>query len=172
MNYYKDTLAAKNIAHYVISLEEYKAKLFADAPDIATLIDWDFLQPGCCYSNALFLCYNQSILDEYAEEWIDYCEGLQIYKLAIIRDNITAVHHSWIYSSKYECYVDCTPEHRPNALLFHPSQYLYYVSDVLKDYALEDYVESLEDDEGEYHPRFIHTDEELGMKVPKEWLEE
>lgn len=166
-NYYRDTLALKNRANNIISLDEYQAKLFTDAPELATRINWDFLQSGACYSNALFLCYFNDIFDELGDEWLDYCEGLVICRIALLSDTPTAVHHSWIYSSKYNCYVDCTPEHRPN---YQPNMCLYFLSDTLSNYELSDYLDSLEDDDGEYNPRFIHKDVELGMKVPKEWL--
>ena len=166
-DYYKDTLSAKRMADYVISLDEYKAKISADAPELTTAIDWSFLQSGACYSNALFLCYFNNTFEEYADEWLDYCEGLVICRVALLGDKPMAVHHSWIYSSKYKCYVDCTPEYRPT---HKPNLCLYYLSDTLSNYELSDYVDSLEDDEGVYHPRFIHTDVPLGLKVPKEWL--
>lgn len=166
-NYYKDTLLKKNIAGLVISLDEYKAKLLADAPELSTAIDWNFFQSGACYSNALFFCYNNYDLEEYADEWLDYCEGLVICRVALMGDTPEAVHHSWIYSSKYECYVDCTPEYRPT---HQPNLCLYYISDTLSNYELSDFIDNLEDDEGVFTPRFIHTDVPLGLKVPKDLL--
>lgn len=164
--YYKDTLSAKRMADNVISLDEYKAKLLSDSPEMESAIDWSFFQSGACYSNALFLCYHNYEL-ENADEWLDYCEGLVIVRRALLGNTPTVVHHSWIYSSKYECYVDCTPVYNPN---HQPSQCLYYLSDTLQNYALSDYIESLEDDYGTFNPHFIHTDVPLGLKVPKEWL--
>ena len=98
--------------------------------------------------------------------------GIAISKIALDSDKeptVLAVHHSFIYSNKYECYVDCTPGNK-----YHPNLYLYLLSDELKEDALEEYLESLmsEDENGDdvTTPKFIHDDLPLGVDVPKNWL--
>ncbi|WP_416995813.1 hypothetical protein, partial [Alistipes putredinis] len=128
-NYYKDTCVAYNRAYNVISLEEYKAKMLADVPETKNLIIWRRLIPEGCFSNALFICDFNGLLRRYGER-CNYCEGLAISKIALDSDKeptVLAVHHSFIYSNKYECYVDCTPGNK-----YHPNLYLYLLSDELK----------------------------------------
>ena len=170
-NYYKDTCVAYNRAYNVISLEEYKAKMLADVPETKNLIIWRRLIPEGCFSNALFICDFNGLLRRYGER-CNYCEGLAISKIALDsgkEPTVLAVHHSFIYSNKYECYVDCTPGNK-----YHPNLYLYLLSDELKEDALEEYLESLmsEDENGDdvTTPKFIHDDLPLGVDVPKNWL--
>ena len=169
--YYKDTCNAYNRVYHVISLEEYKAKMFADNPKTKNLTIWDWLIPAGCFSNALFICDFNGLLREYGE-WCNYCEGLIISQVALHCDTeptVLAVHHSFIYSNKYECYVDCTLNNK-----YHPDLFLYLLSDELKEEALEKYLESLmsEDENGEdvTIPRFIHENLPLSVDVPKNWL--
>lgn len=170
-NYYKDTCALYNRAYNVISMEEYKAKMIADIPKARKLIIWDWVAPKACYSNALFICSLNCQLKQFGEQ-CNYCEGLAISKEALNRSNkstILTVHHSFIYSNKYQLYVDCTPRNPCS-----PNLVLYLISDVLKDSALQKFIDSLltEDEDGEdmWVARFIHDDIPLGIEVPKDWI--
>ena len=82
---------------------------------------------------------------------------------------VIAVHHSFIYSNKYKCYVDCTPGNE-----YPPSHYIYLLSEELKDDDLSDYIDTLEteDEDGEemWEPKFIHARVALGKEVPEEWV--
>ena len=162
-NYYKDTYKANNRAFNVIGFNDYKKRMIADNPDAEKLPIWDWVQPNNCYSNALFICDMNGLLECY-DEWCNYCEGIIINRISLMRGEAVAVHHSWIYSTKYECYVDCTPITGDA-----PNMYLYLLSDELKDDELQNYLENLCDDEGNTNPRFIHNDLPFGMKVNKDW---
>lgn len=164
-DYYKKTILAKKRAFSVISLEEYKKRLFADAPEMESFEQiWSFLKPKSCYSNALFLCWC-TIAFKKANESFDYCEGVVINRREIIYGNPTAIHHSWVFSNKYKCYVDCTPPEIDCNL------YYYYLSNTLKNIRLYKYLNSIYDEENDmYIPSFINKDLPLGLKVPLEWL--
>lgn len=151
--YYRDTLAANNIAFKVMSWETYKDKMLSDNPECLELDLWRWVAPAMCYSNALYICDNNYSLEDYGE-WCNYCEGIVINKLALGKGKAEAVHHSFIYSSKYECYVDCTPSGN------NPELYLYYISDELKGMELSDYLDSMDE-----CPRFIHTDVPMGDTI-------
>lgn len=170
-NYYKDTCKAYNRAYHVIDLDEYKAKMIADVPAAKNLIIWSWVVPISCNSNALFICSMNGILKEFGES-CNYCEGIVISKTALNMPNgpkVMAVHHSFIYSNKYKCYVDCTPGNE-----YPPSHYIYLMSEELKDDDLSDYIDTLEteDEDGEemWEPKFIHARVALGKEVPKEWV--
>lgn len=176
-NYYKDTCTAYNRAYHVISFEEYKAKMVADAPTLKEFIIWSWVVPGACNSNALFICSFNGFLKNYGEQ-CNYCEGIVISKEALNmpkEPTVMAVHHSFIYSNKYECYVDCTPGNR-----YPSSYYIYLLSDELKDEELDEFIDSLkigneiddddDDDEEMWNPRFIHEDLPFGIDVPKDWI--
>ena len=164
-NYYKDTCKVYNRAYNVIDFDEYKAKMIADVPATKNLIIWSWVAPVSCNSNALFICSFNGLLEGYGEQ-CNYCEGIVISKKALNmpkEPTVMAVHHSFIYSNKYECYVDCPPSH-----------YIYLLSEELKDDELSDYIDTLEteneDGEEMWDPRFIHERVALGKEIPKEWV--
>ena len=170
-NYYKDTCKVYNRAYNVIDFDEYKAKMIADVPATKNLIIWSWVAPVSCNSNALFICSFNGLLEGYGEQ-CNYCEGIVISKKALNmpkEPTVMAVHHSFIYSNKYECYVDCTPGNE-----YPPSHYIYLLSEELKDDELSDYIDTLEteneDGEEMWDPRFIHERVALGNEIPKEWV--
>lgn len=88
----------------------------------------------------LYSCSLNCQLKQFGEQ-CNYCEGLAISKEALNRSNkstILTVHHSFIYSNKYQLYVDCTPGNPCS-----PNLVLYLISDVLKDSALQKFIDSL-----------------------------
>ena len=103
-NYYKDTCKVYNRAYNVIDFDEYKAKMIADVPATKNLIIWSWVAPVSCNSNALFICSFNGLLEGYGEQ-CNYCEGIVISKKALNmpkEPTVMAVHHSFIYSNKYE----------------------------------------------------------------------
>ena len=170
-NYYKDTCKVYNRAYHVISFDEYKTKMVADVPETKNLIIWSWVTPGTCSSNALFICGLNNLLGAFGER-CNYCEGIVISYVALIiskEPTVMAVHHSFIYSNKYKCYVDCTPGNQ-----YPPDCYLYLLSDELKDKELNKFLDSLKtknkNGEEMWEPRFIHEDIPYGIDVPKDWI--
>lgn len=159
MDYYKKTILEGKKPTAVMSLEDYKATLFADAPKLSKVDVWNYLSVANCYGNAQYLCSFNGLFSNFGERY-NYCEGVVVTILGLSSGKPTAVHHSFIYSTKYDCYVDCTPNQKPN-------QCFYFISDEVEGDKLNELIDTLDD---ESVPSFIHSEEPLGLEVECSWI--
>lgn len=164
MKYYKDTFKNGKHIKNIISLKEYTNRLVKDFPMYNVTWLMNNFKAQCCYSNALFLC-------EADCEGVDYIEGIIVDRQSLgeCDKEIMAIHHAWIYSHKYMCYIECTP----NII---PDKYVYIISDVLSGINLENFTNSLwltdQDGEETMYSRFIHEKDGLYGIIERQWLKD
>lgn len=130
--YYRDTIERNDIPSEIITLKEYTQKT-------GIVIDTNYIEKNNCYGNAQYLSSSVQFRGE-----LTYVEG-------VITNGKTLIHHAWCYSQLLDCYVEVT--------LDNVEGYDYYISDELKDKDLDEFVDSLLNDDDEYVPRFIHYNE-------------
>lgn len=147
MNYYNYTIKEDNRVN-VISLNEYHAQLFKDEPRAKNGIDWEDLKKNNSNYNACYLCNFNSWLSHYNES-LHYVEGTKV------KDGL-ATHYAWIYSEKYDVYVDVTGTTEDST---------YYISDERAGKHLKNWLADKYDMFSKFKPTWINEDVPTAQNV-------
>lgn len=157
-DYVKNTIVKEKKVDKVISMAEYK-ELLGENGNIHL---WDMPARNACFSNSFFLCSVVNNRNDFGETF-NYCEGILFPKKPYKDKGFVLIRHSWVYSNKFNCYLEVTPNIEETK-----AKYDFYMSDELKGEELAETIENFweEDEDGEYslNPQFINGE------MPKGWV--